>query len=188
VSRQEIDAIIAEASKQAGIEIKPLTFFDRSVFTGRHMDTGDYNPQAQPIRDAVNSLHEPNERTALSSLILNYVPKPGFDFINDYFDNLQMCWNLLVQYTGVLLDEYDLETETVSGKVPEIPASYPDVLRSMMARMKRVVDNVGWLGIGLPRENIIEPQLGYALRHLITSLQQGRGCAHGFGAILEIRK
>ncbi|MFW6169709.1 MAG: hypothetical protein ACODAD_04400, partial [Planctomycetota bacterium] len=60
MSRQEAEGIIAEASRRAGVAIKPLTFFDRSVFTGRHMDTGDYNPHAQPIRQAVNSLHEAN--------------------------------------------------------------------------------------------------------------------------------
>jgi len=57
-----------------------------------------------------------------------------------------------------------------------------------MERMMRVVEGVGWLGIGLPRENIIEPQLGYALRHLVTGLQQGQGCAHGLVGIFEIDK
>ena len=54
--------------------------------------------------------------------------------------------------------------------------------------MKLVVEGVGWLGLGLPRENIIEPQLGYALRFLMMKLQKGQGCAHGFGAIFEVDK
>ena len=58
----------------------------------------------------------------------------------------------------------------------------------MMERMRKVVDGVGWLGIGLPRDNIIEPQLGYALRHLVTELQQGQGCAHGFIGIFGVDK
>ena len=58
----------------------------------------------------------------------------------------------------------------------------------MMERMKSVVEGVGWLFLGLPRENIIEPQLGYALRHLVTNLQRGQGCAHGFVGIFEIDK
>jgi len=44
----------------------------------------------------------------------------------------------------------------------------------------------GWLGIGMPRENIIEPQLGYALRHLVSNLQKGKGCAHGLVGIYEV--
>ncbi|KPK50517.1 MAG: hypothetical protein AMK72_02050 [Planctomycetes bacterium SM23_25] len=188
VSRQEAEAIIAEASKAAGVRIKPLVFFDRSVFTGRHTDTAEYNPSAQPIRLAVNSLHEGNTRSDLGELLIDYVPKRGFDFLNDYFEHLQMCWNTLVEYAGQLLESYDEPTAGFGQDPPPVPASYPPVLRDMMHRMRRVVEGVGWLGIGLPRENIIEPQLGYALRHLITNLQQGRGCGHGLVGIFEVDK
>lgn len=188
MSRQEAEAIVAEASKRAGVEIKPLVYFDRSTFTGRHMDTAEYNPHAQQIRLAVNSLHEPNTRTNLSMLIVDYVPKAGFEFLNDYFEHLQACWNALVQYTGVLVEAYDESNGRFSTEPRAIPGSYPPALREMMDRMKRVVEGVGWLGIGLPRENIIEPQLGYALRYLVTSLQRGQGCAHGLVGIFEVDK
>jgi len=188
MSRQEAEAIVAEASKQAGVEIKPLTYFDRSIFTGRHMDTQEYNPHAQSIRQAVNSLHEPNVRTNLDSLIVNYIPKPGFEFLNDHFEYLQMCWNILVQHVGDLLETYNEEQQDFSSEPPSMPASYPAPLREMMERMRKVIKGVGWLGIGLPRENIIEPQLGYALRHLAMNLQQGQSCAHGLGGIFEVDK
>jgi SAM-dependent methyltransferase len=188
MSRQEAEAIIAAASKQAGVEIKPLVFFDRSIFTGRHMDTAEYNPHVQSIRQAINSLHEPNQRTDLGTLIINYVPKAGFEFINDYFEHLQMCWNTLVQYVGYLLISYDEAQQSFRTGPPPIPASYPSALREMMARMQRVVEGVGWLGIGLPRENVIEPQLGYALRYLVTEMQQGQGCAHGLVGVFEVEK
>ena len=188
MSRQEVEAIVTEASKRAGVQIKPLVFFDRSTFTGRHMDTAEYNPHVQPIRQAVNSLHEPNLRTDFGSLMVNYVPKPDFKFLNEYFEHLQMCWNTLVQYVGELLESYDDEQQRFSSDLPPIPASYPSALRKMMERMRRVVEGAGWLGIGLPRENIIEPQLGYALWYLVTKLQKGQGCAHGLVGIFEVEK
>jgi len=188
VSRQEAEAVVAEASRQAGVEIRPLAYFDRSVVTGRHMDTAEYNPHAQPLRQAVNSLHEANRRTDLESLVFDYVPKAGFDFLNEYFELLQMCWNALVRYTQDLLEAYDEKNQVLRDGVREIPASYPPVLREMMERMRRVVEGVGWLGIGLPRENIIEPQLGYALRYLVTRMQQGLGCAHGLVGIFEVAR
>ncbi|MFW6181807.1 MAG: hypothetical protein ACOC8N_08665 [Spirochaetota bacterium] len=188
MSRQEMDHIIGEAGKKAGVEIKPLRFFDRSVFTGRHMDTAEYNPHAQPIREAVNSLHEPNLRTNLQTLIINYVPKPGFDFINGYFEHLQMCWNTLVHYTQSLMEVYDHDGCCFKTEPPAVPASYPEELRQMLERMRRVVEGVGWLNTGLPRENVIEPQLGYALRYLVSRLQQGQGCAHGLVGVFEVNK
>jgi hypothetical protein len=188
MSRQEAEAIVGEASKRAGVHIKPLAFFDRSVFTGRHMDTGEHNPHAQSIRQAVNSLHEVNVRTDLNELLFDYVPKPGFDLLNDYFEHLQLCWNTLVKYTAILLQSFDEERRVFREDLPGIPASYPPALREMMERMKLVVGGVGWLVLGLPRENIIEPQLGYALRYLVTNLQRGQGCAHGLVGIFEIDK
>ncbi|MBL7223425.1 MAG: class I SAM-dependent methyltransferase [Candidatus Brocadiae bacterium] len=186
MSRPEANDIITRASKRAGVTIRPLDFFDRSTLVGRHLDTQEYNPHARPLRKAVNSLHEANLRTDLHSLIFNYVPKPGFDFLNDYFEYLQMCWNRLVYYTADLLTAYDPKDERFGGDVPDIPASYPEPLRDMMARMRHVVEGVGWLHVGLPRENIIEPQLGYALRELVMALQQGQGSAHGLVGIFEV--
>ena len=188
MSRQEAETIIAKASKRAGIQIKPLIYYDRSIFTGRHMDTAEYNLHAQPIRDAVNSLHEENMRTDFSTLLIDYVPKAGFDFINNYFEHLQVCWNTLVRYVTNLITIYDEQARQFSEKTPDIPASYPPALREMMERMKLVVEGVGWLGLGLPRENIIEPQLGYALRYLIMKLQHGQGCAHSLAGIFEVDK
>jgi SAM-dependent methyltransferase len=188
VSRQEADDIIQQASARAGVDIKPLTFFDRSIFTGRHMDTAEYNPHAQPLRKVVNALHEANTRTDLASLLIDYVPKPGFDVLNTYFEQLQMCWNTLVRETELLLDHYDEEKRTYTVDLKPIPAYFPPALRDMMDRMRLVVEGVGWLQMGLPRENVIEPQLGYALRYLVTNLQRGQGCGHGFGCILEVDK
>ena len=168
--------------------IKPLEFFDRSVLSGRHMDTAEYNAHAQPLRQAINSLHESNTRTDPSSLLFDYIPKEGFEFLNDYFEHLQMCWNTLVHYVDELMQLYDIQSRTFSSAPPPIPASYPPALREMMERMKLVIEGVGWLGLGLPRENIIEPQLGYALRHLEMKLQQGLGYAHSFVGIFEVEK
>jgi hypothetical protein len=188
VSRQETEAMVAEASQRAGVEIKPLEYFDRSVFTGRHVDTGEYNPHAQPLRQAVNALHESNLRTDPSSLLIDYSPREGFEFINDYFEHLQMCWNALVLYVDELMQTYDVRNRSFSSEPPPIPASYPPPLREMMERMKLVVEGVGWLGLGLPRENIIEPQLGYALRYLEMKLQRGLGCSHGLVGVFEVDK
>lgn len=188
VSRQEAEHIVAEASARAGVRIEPLRYFDRSVFTGRHMSTAEYNPHAQATREAVNSLHEANQRTDFTSLIIDYAPKPGFDAINDYFENLQMCWNRLVFYVNELLNLYDQSRRQFCEDPSAILDSYPPVLRDLMQRMRELVEGIGWLKTGLPRENIIEPQLGYALRDLIMELQQGMGCGHGLVGIFKVDK
>jgi len=127
-------------------------------------------------------------RQAVNSLLVDYAPKKDFDFINNHLEHLQVCWNTLIQYTQNLIIVYDEQQRSFTEKLGEIPASYPVALREMMDRMRLVVEGVGWLGLGLLRENIIEPQLGYALRYLIMNLQQGKGCGHGFSGIFEVDK
>ena len=188
VSRREAEDLVAEASRRSGVPIRPVCFYDRSVFTGRHIDTGDYNPAPQGIRNAVNSLHEVNLRTDLQDLLFDYAPKPGFDFLNQYYERVQACWNYLVWYVGELLKLYEEDRREFAGPLPTPPAACPDVVLDTLERMRRVVEGTGWYGRGLPRENIIEPQLGYALRHIVTGLQQGQGCGHGLVCILEIDK
>ncbi len=188
MSRPEVDKVIDAAAKEAGVQITPLKFFDRSVFTGRHMDTADYNPHAQAIRLAVNNLHEAHMRTDLGSLIVNYAPKQGFDFINAYYERTAAAWNALVKYTENLLQSYDEYRERFEEEPPPILASYPQPLQQAMARIKKLLEGVGWLTTGRPRENIIEPQLGYALRHLVMNMQDGRGCGHGLIGIFEVDK
>jgi len=42
--------------------------------------------------------------------------------------------------------------------------------------------------MGDPRANVIEPQLGYALRRLELGLQRGMGTGHGLMGIFEVKK
>ncbi len=188
ICRQEAEEIVRRAEKRSKTTINTLRFFDRATFTGRHMDTREYNPYAQPIRQAINSLHETNNRTDLTALLVNYHRKEGFDFLNEYFEYLQVCWNTLVTYVETLLQTYNHQQRDFVPPPETIPASYPKALREMMEKMKSVVKSVGWLDIGLPRERIIEPQLGYSLRYLASQMQQGQGCAHGMVGIFEIDK
>jgi hypothetical protein len=179
--------IIERASKESGIEIKPLTFFDRSIFIGRHIETGDYNRNCPKLRTAVNSLFEGYNRTDLESLLVNYVPRQGFDRLNDFFEHYFMACNALVQYTRSLLSNYDSRSGEI-GPVPEILPNYPDPLKEAMHTMRKVIEGVGWIAWGDPRANVIEPHLGYSLRKLEMELQPGNGMGHGLVGIFEVRK
>ncbi len=183
--RQEVLAIIQGARRQSKISIRLRQLFDRSVLVGRHMDTADYNPHAQPLRQRVNSLFEPNTRTDLEGLLVNYVPKDGFPAINEFYTMFQSCWNALVGYVIALLRHYDAAT---ASPRPEIERYHPRPLRSAMAEMRRLIAAIHRSKIGDVRANIIEPHLGYALRGLEMGLQRGMGCGHGLVAILELEK
>jgi hypothetical protein len=187
VNRDEIMKIIDLASKESKVEIKPITFFDRSIYIGRHMDTGDYNLNCPKLRYPVNSLLEGYVRTDLESLLVDHVPRPGFDHLNNFFEMFFMSCNTLVKYTIFLLSHYDTQEEKLD-EIPDIMPYYPTPLKEAMETIRRVVEGVGWVPWGDVRANVIEPVLGYALRKLETDLQPGTGMGHGIVGIFEIRK
>jgi SAM-dependent methyltransferase len=187
MTRDEVMWIIEQASKESGVEIEPITFYDRSILIGRHMGTGDYNKNCKDIRTAVNSLFEGYVRTDLESLLVDYVARPGFDHLNNFFEMFFMSCNTLINYTISLLSEYDSKDEKLR-KAPEVLPFYPDSLKEAIHSMRRVIEGVGWLKWGDVRANVIEPHLGFSLRKLELDLQPGTGVGHSLVGIFEIRK
>lgn len=186
LSGEEVRKLVSRASEEAGVSFDEKVMFDRSIMVGRHMDTGDYNRHCQALRRGVNSLFEVNMRTNLDTLIADYSAKDGFERVNAFFEKYLMCWNALVRYTVELLYRYDSDGDLDSA--PGIPDSYPEIVASMMHNMHNIVGSCYWIKVGDTRANIIEPQLGYALRELELRLQEGLGCGHGLVGIYEIRK
>jgi SAM-dependent methyltransferase len=186
LSQKEVMDIVKGAEAISGAEIKVLKLFDRSMFVGRHMDTCDYNRHCIPVREAVNSLLEPNIRTDLSALIVDYVPRYGFTELNRFFEKFAMSWNTLVKHTIEFLTEYEENKEEVESPV-DLYQFYSESLRTAVETMQRVVNTTGGLP-GDSRANIIEPQLAYALRRLEMELQSGAGTGHGLVGILKINK
>jgi len=187
MSRDEIRRIIAAAAERAQIKLKPLAFFDRSILIGRHMDTAEYNPYCPKIRSAVNSLFEGYVRTDLESLLIDHVPRKGFDHLNSFFEMFFMSCNTLVRHTAALLESFDPKTGRVRA-APEVPAYYPEPLKAAMDAMRRVIEGIGWVPWGDVRANVIEPYLGFSLRKLEAELQPGSGVGHGLVGIFEISK
>lgn len=185
LSRQEVLTIIECARRQSGVKIRLKQLFDRSVLVGRHIDTKDYNPHVQPLRHRVNSLFEPNMRTDLESLLVDYVSSDGFTAVNEFYTRFQESWNTLVGYVITLLSHYDAAKPSAR---PRIELRHPQALRMTMAEMQRLITATHRSKMRDVRANIIESALGYALRELEMRLQRGLGCGHGLVAILELEK
>jgi SAM-dependent methyltransferase len=184
--REGATAIINDASRRSGVEIKVKKFFDRSIFVGRHIDTAEYNRNCTPLREAVNSLLEPNIRTDLNNLIIDYVPREGFRELNRFFDKFSSSWNSLVNHTIDVLANYGVKTETAECG-SDIYHFYPEPLKQAVKTIEKIITSTGDLP-GDSRANIIEPQLAYALRKLEMELQTGNGVGHGLVGVFEIKK
>jgi SAM-dependent methyltransferase len=178
MSRQEILRTIEKAASEAGVEIEPLLFFDRSALVGRHMDTGDYNKKAPKIRAKVNSLFEQNQRTELEALLFEYYPSQGFKWQNSFFDSFFSDCNRLVEHTSALLE----------GDEPSVDESWSQPLKEAANMMSKTAHAARGFDSFDGRANLIEPALGYCLRKLEMDLQPGEGVGHGMVGVFRINK
>jgi hypothetical protein len=148
------------------------------------MNTREFNPEAPPIRAAVNSLHQINCRTDLSQLIFEYHPQPNHPHLNRFFDTLQNAWNAVVYACIEALEHW----RTPQKLELEPPAGYPPVVQDAIRTIRLAVRMAPSLRIDDPRANLVEPQLAYLLREVEWNLQQGLGASHGLLAVYEFKK
>ncbi len=180
-----IDSINAASPQRArGNRLQIAKKFDRSIFVGRHIDTGEYNERLQPMRRAVNRLHEDYMRTDLDELFWQPTDLANHPDVrvNEFFEELIFCWNTLVDFAARRLQN------RVSLAALSDWERYPAPLQFALMTIDRVINSTEWIWDGDPRANMIEPQLGYALRSLEYKLQQGLGCGHGLLVVLEVQK
>lgn len=179
---QEVRALGEEVTRRTGRGLQVVGLFDRSILVGRHVDTRQYNPRLKPLRRAVNRLHEDCMRTDLEELIIPdgswpTHPEPAVDaFLNE----LARSWNALVRFC-----QQRLQTRLSLGEL-EGWDEFSAPLQLALVTMDRVISSAEGLWHSDPRANIIEPQLGFALRSLEFGLQKGMGCGHGLVAILRL--
>ncbi len=115
---------------------------------------------------------------------MDYVPRPGFDRLNNFFEAFFMNCNTLVEHTIAMLAGQANGGETVTRVEP----FYPEPLKEAINTMRLVVEAAGQLHYGDPRANMIEPHLGYSLRKLEMELQTGTGMGHGLIGVFAIEK
>ncbi len=178
----EVRELTQEITAQTGMGIEVLKLMDRSLLVGRHTDTREFNPKLKAIRRLCNSLHEDYLRTDLDQLILTPDMVPDHPQVAPFLKQLIESWNTLVRFCQQRLGD-NMALSNLEGW-----DSFPKALQFNLMTIDRVIADVGWMWYGDPRANIIEPQLGYALRTLEYEMQQGMGCGHGLVAILKIQK
>ncbi|MCP5004766.1 MAG: class I SAM-dependent methyltransferase [Planctomycetes bacterium] len=178
----EVENLAEEIFPETKIRIELLRKFDRSILVGRHMDTKQYNPILKPMRKTVNCLHENYMRTDLSNLIIDTSIIPNHTVTTSFLNELVKSWNVLVNYCQQRFENH------MSLMDLEDWSEFPNHLQFVLMNIDRVINDTGWMWYGEPRANIIEPQLGYALRNLEIKLQKGLGCGHGLVAIFKVTK
>jgi SAM-dependent methyltransferase len=180
-SGDELHALCAGLEAEGGAALRVVELLDRSIFVGRHVDTGEYGTCLPPLRGLVNQLYEQNVRTDLERMRVTYRPVEGHGDLNRFFDKMARCWNVLVDFTIERLRGTRVRLTQMEGW-----RGYPAPLQMALVTLDRVIDSVAWMDVGDVRANVLEPQLAHVLRRMQAQLQEGRGCGHGLVALLQL--
>ncbi len=178
---REVRELCSRVSEQAQQPLHVAEMFDRSIFVGRHIDTGEYGAQLPPLRRLVNSLFEHNVHTPLAELEIGYAPAQSGGYPQGLFCQLGLCWDSVVRFAHQRMTGQRIALVELAGW-----RDFPAPLQMALLTLDRVIDSVAWIDVGDVRANIIEPQLAYVLLRMLHRLQSGVGCGHGLVAALTV--
>jgi SAM-dependent methyltransferase len=183
-SGSEVEPFVRKLGARQKWRFEIVKQFDRSMMVGRHVDTCEYNLRLKPIRRTVNRLHQDFMRTNLDELCFERATLPPHPdpAVDHFFDELIHSWNTLVDFCHRRLQN-DISLADLSEW-----STFSTPLQFALMTMDRVIDSIGADWYGDPRANVVEPQLGYALRSLELNLQRGLGTGHGLVVVLRLRK
>lgn len=173
-----INRAAIKLSKRVKISTK-----DRSIFVGRHIDTGFFNSIPQPLRYQVNRLFDRDYEGRVNEL------KADFSFLNCYKEKYpavleriifyQNKWNTVVNLCGALIENNnDLIKELIEASDSDLSEELKMLTWLFRNRQRFPVDNF-WA-------SVMGPQLACVLRNIELSLPEGLGCGHGLFCIVEI--
>ena len=180
----ELVDVIYSAAAKTGKTIK-LEMKDRSIFVGRHIDTGIFNGVVQSLRYQVNRLFDHGYRGEVAKL------KIDLAFLEDY-KNIQaqaygrICeysrrWNMVIALLEALMK---VDNAAVAAIITPSPPELSDELK-MLAWLFR---NASRFPVVDFWASVIGPQVACILRNLEFSLPPGLGCGHGLICVAEISR
>ena len=185
-SVEELKEMMQKAAAGAGVDINIVYMLDRSIFIGRHIDTGLMSSKAMPIRYQVNRLLDHVYRGEVEHLRLDLTFLDKYKDINPAvwlrLNDYQKKWNKLIYLLEALMNSEDTKVKDF-------------IENTNIELMSDDLKFVTWLFRNADRfpvadfwASIIGPQIAVILRNMEMSYSEGLGCGHGLMCAVEILK
>jgi SAM-dependent methyltransferase len=183
-SPEKLKKTIQSAAESSGRKIKISFMSDRSVFVGRHMDTGLMSGKRIPVRYQVNRLFDYGFRGQIKHLELDmmYLKDliPSNPEVWKRLFDYQIKWNRVIYILGAL---YNHKDEKIKRFIEEADIAH------MSDDLKFLV----WLFRNSDRfpvadfwSSVLGPQVAVVLRNIEMSYTEAVGCGHSLMCGLEV--
>jgi SAM-dependent methyltransferase len=182
----ELKTRLQRAAKYVNREIEINYMHDRSIFVGRHMDTGLLSSEAKQYRYQVNRLIDHGYRGETKHLEINleylekYVPQN-----TTFFGKLvsyKNRWNKVIYFLEALLNHQDKKiSKFIESEEIELMEDEFKFLAWLFRNSDRFPVTDFWA-------SVIGPQVAMILRNIENSFIDAEGCGHGLMCGVKIVK
>ncbi|MCE8423975.1 MAG: class I SAM-dependent methyltransferase [Candidatus Methanoperedens sp.] len=176
---QTLDA----ASKKMDTCIEVVQTFDRSIFLGRHMETGLFGAPRLNYRYQVNQLFDHEHREEIEHLLINLdwctelekIRPDVWARLCDYKEK----WNCIIHLVEALLHGNDSMVSSLIETTSQDISNELKFLTWLYRNAHRFPAVDFWA-------SIMGPQIAVILRNIELSLEPALGCGHGLLCVVEI--
>lgn len=185
-SPEELKNLLIKSAKKDGVNINILYLLDRSIFIGRHMDTGLLSTKQLQLRYQVSKLLDHGYRGDVGHLKIDLSYLENYKDINpkvwDRLTDYSHKWNKIIYLLEALMNSEDKKVKDfIENTNIELMSDDLKFLTWLYRNADRfpVVDF--WA-------SLIGPQVAVILRNIEMSYSDGVGCGHGLICALEVIK
>lgn len=175
--------MINDVAKNMSVNVQIVKCIDRSIFIGRHMETGLFGAPCLDYRSKVNHLFDHDHRVHVKDLLIN------LDWYEEFGKTKPEVWTRLLDYKekwNCVIRLVDALTNGDDKLVSQlIETTSPDISNELKF--------LTWLYRNAHRfpvvdfwANVMGPQIAMILRNMEMSLEPALGCGHGLLCVAEI--
>ena len=182
-SADELREMVNDISLNTRKKSKIVEMKDRSIFVGRHMDTGIFNSRPQEIRYTLNCALDYDHRGNIEKLKVDlsfiqghkYLPKDIIERILAYKNDWDNTFHLI---SALQSSKEEAVKKLIENSSP--------ILSEEMKMLTWLYRNSSRFSVVDFFASIFWPQIAVVLRNLEMSLPDGLGCGHGLFCIVEV--
>lgn len=182
-SADELAAMIHGAAVRAARRVELPVLADRSVFVGRHIETGLFGAPPMPLRYQMNRLLDHGYRGQLEYLrvdLTHLAPYAALQpVIWERLCRYAAAWNAVIEVVAALMTKRDDEVRRL---IESTPAPLSDDMK-MLAWLCR---NGERFPVADYWASVVGPQVAMVLRNIELSQPDALGCGHGLFGVAKI--
>jgi SAM-dependent methyltransferase len=175
--------MLENAAKNTGTCLQIVQCTDRSIFVGRHMETGLFGAPCLNYRFQVNRFFDRDYRGELQNLIIN------LDWCAELEKTHPIVWARLHEYKDKWNCVINLIEALLHGKDRTVSQLIETTPQDMSSELKFLT----WLYRNAQRFPVVDfwasvmgPQIAVILRNMETALGPAMGCGHGLLCVVEV--